>query len=85
MPIVGWLALRAKCAHCGKPIAVRYPLVELLTALLFFSVWRRFSEEWMLVLPYWIFMSLVIVATFIDFDHFIIPDEITHRQHGGGS
>ncbi len=31
----------------------------------------------MLVLPYWIFMALVIVATFIDFDQFIIPDEIT--------
>ncbi len=77
LPVVSWLALRAKCAYCGKPIAARYPLVELLTAILFFAVWRRFSDVWLLVFPYWIFVSLVIVATFIDFDHFIIPDEIT--------
>ena len=77
LPIVGWLWLRGRCAHCHKPIAVRYPLVELLTAALFFFVWYRFREEWILILPYWIFTALVIVATFIDFDHFIIPDEIT--------
>ena len=77
IPILGWLALRGRCAHCKAPIAVRYPLVELLTALLFFFVWHRFREEWMLVLPYWVFTALIIVATFIDFDHFIIPDEIT--------
>ena len=77
IPIFGWLWLRGRCAHCRQPIAVRYPLVELLTALLFYFVWSRFREEWILVLPYWIFTALVIVATFIDFDHFIIPDEIT--------
>ena len=77
IPIFGWLFLRGRCAHCKAPIAARYPLVELLTALLFFFVYYRFREEWMLVLPYWIFTGLVIVATFIDFDHFIIPDEIT--------
>ena len=77
IPIFGWLALRGRCAHCRAPIAARYPLVELLTAMLFFFVYYRFREEWMLVLPYWIFTGLVIVATFIDFDHFIIPDEIT--------
>lgn len=77
IPILGWLALRGRCAHCKAPIAVRYPLVELLTALLFYFVWQRFRAEWVLVLPFWIFTGLVIVATFIDFDHFIIPDEIT--------
>ena len=77
IPVFGWLFLRGRCAHCKAPIAARYPLVELLTALLFFFVYYRFREEWMLVLPYWIFTGLVIVATFIDFDHFIIPDEIT--------
>ena len=77
IPILGWLRLRGRCAHCREPIAVRYPFVELLTALLFFFVWWRFHEQWVLLLPYWIFTALVIVATFIDFDHFIIPDEIT--------
>ena len=84
LPIVSWAALRGRCGFCGKPIAVRYPLVELLTALLFFAVWRRFNDTWILAFPYWIFVALVIVATFIDFDHFIIPDEITLGCAGAG-
>ena len=77
LPVVSWLWLRGRCAHCRKSIAVRYPLVELLTAVLFFFVWHRFHATWPLLLPYWVFVSLLVVATFIDFDHFIIPDEIT--------
>ncbi len=77
IPILSWLALRGRCANCRQPIAARYPLVELLTAMLFFLVWERFKAEWILVVPYWIFVSLMIVATFIDFDWFMIPDEIT--------
>ena len=77
LPIISWLWLRGRCASCHKPIAVRYPLVELLTAALFLLIWWTFREQWHLLLPYWVFVSLLIVATFIDFDHFIIPDEIT--------
>ncbi len=77
LPVFSWLALRGRCAHCHGRIAVRYPLVELLTATLFFLVLRRFQAEWIVVGPYWIFVALVLVATFIDFDHFIIPHEIT--------
>lgn len=40
LPVVAWLLLRGKARCCGKPIAIRYPLVELLTALLFWAVWR---------------------------------------------
>ena len=77
LPIVGWLWLRGRCANCHQPISARYPAIELLTGLLFLAVWRHFQQEWILVLPGVIFVSLLIVATFIDFDHFIIPDEIT--------
>ena len=77
LPVVSWLWLRGRCAHCHQWIAARYPLVELLTAGLFFGVWWRFHEEWILLLPYWVFVALLVVATFIDFDHFIIPDEVT--------
>ena len=77
LPVVSWLALRGRCANCHQPISIRYPLVELLTALLFLAVWWRFRDAWVLLLPCWIFVSLLVVATFIDFDHFIIPDEIT--------
>jgi leader peptidase (prepilin peptidase)/N-methyltransferase len=82
LPLISWLALRGKCANCGAPIAFRYFGVELLTALLFLAVWLRYwagglTTSWALAFPYWIFVSLLVVATFIDFEHFIIPDEIT--------
>ncbi len=75
IPLLSWLMLRARCANCGAPIAFRYFGVELLTALLFLAVWKSFSPP--VAVAYFVFVSLVVVATFIDFEHFIIPDEIT--------
>ncbi len=79
IPLVSWLVLRGRCAKCGCKIPFRYFAVELLTATLFLAVWLKCwgSGEWILALPYWILVSLLIVATFIDFEHFIIPNEIT--------
>lgn len=75
LPLVSWLLLRGRCANCGSKIAFRYFAVELLTALLFLAVWKNFP--WQLAIAYWVFVSLLIVATFVDFEHFIIPDEVT--------
>lgn len=75
LPLVSWLALRGKCSGCGWRIPFRYFLVEALTAFLFAAVWERFGLP--LAVVYWVFVSLLVVATFIDFEHFIIPDEIT--------
>lgn len=75
LPLVSWVALRGKCASCGAPISPRYVLVELLTALIFLGAWLKFGLP--LAPAYWLFLALLICATFIDFDHYIIPDEIT--------
>ena len=75
IPLVSWLVLRGRCAHCGAAISFRYFGVEFITALLFFAIWRTFP--WQLAVSYWVFISLVIVATFVDFEHFIIPDQVT--------
>ena len=75
LPLLSWLFLRGRCASCGSRIAFRYFAVELLTALLFLAVWLNFPFE--IALCFWIFISLLLVGTFIDFEHFIIPDEIT--------
>ena len=89
LPLVSWLRLRGRCASCRQPIALRYPLVELLTGILFLLVWRWMNADPamstpLLAFPYWIFVSLLIVGTFIDFDHLIIPDEITWGMAGAG-
>ena len=75
IPLLSWFFLRGRCANCGNRIAFRYFAVELLTALLFLCVWKIFP--WQMAIAYWVFVSLLIAATFIDFEHFIIPDEIT--------
>src|SRR6185437_632748 len=78
IPLVTWLSLRGKCKNCGAPISPRYFLVELLTGVLFLACWNIFGHESVvLVLVYCLFLAGLIVATFIDFEHFIIPDEIT--------
>jgi len=79
IPLVSWLVLRGKCAECGGRIPFRYFFVELLTGLLFLAVFRQCAaaDQFAPLLPLWVFVSLMISATFIDFDHFIIPDEIT--------
>jgi leader peptidase (prepilin peptidase)/N-methyltransferase len=78
IPLVTWLYLRGKCRNCGAPISIRYFLVELLTAVTFLSCWLAFGRQSVaLVLVYALFLAGLIAATFIDFEHFIIPDEIT--------
>ncbi|MCB1230935.1 MAG: prepilin peptidase [Verrucomicrobiae bacterium] len=91
IPLFTWLMLRGKCKWCHTPISVRYFIVELLTALLFLAAWKAFfpadagadSDPLYLfrgfgvVLSIWILLALLVSATFIDFDHFIIPDSIT--------
>jgi leader peptidase (prepilin peptidase)/N-methyltransferase len=75
LPLLSWLLLRARCRHCGAVIHYRYFAVELLTASLFLALWMWFPP--LVAFAYWILASLLIVATFIDLEHYIIPDEIT--------
>ena len=83
IPLVTWLALRGRCKNCGAPISLRYFVVELLTGAAFLSCWLAFANaghplpSMPVALVYAIFLAGLIVATFIDFEHFIIPDEIT--------
>ncbi len=75
LPLLSWLALRGRCANCGAKISFRYFAVELVTALLFLAIWEMFP--WQVAIAYWIFVSFLIIGTFIDFEHFIIPDRVT--------
>lgn len=85
IPLITWLYLRGKCRNCGAPISVRYFLVELLTGLEFLACWLFFGHQSpALALIYGFFLAGLIVATFIDFEHFIIPDEITIGGIGVG-
>jgi leader peptidase (prepilin peptidase) / N-methyltransferase len=75
LPLISWLVLRGRCANCGAKISFRYFAVELVTALLFLAIWESFSSQ--IAIAYWVFVSFLIIGTFIDFEHFIIPDRVT--------
>ena len=81
IPIVSWLWLRGKCRQCAAPISPRYLGVELLTGLAFLASWLVFGEQTtpgvLLAVTWGFVLAGLIVATFIDLEHFIIPDQIT--------
>jgi len=83
IPLVTWLTLKGRCRNCGAPISPRYFVVEFLTGAAFLACWLKFGnpghplQSMPVALIYAVFLAGLIVATFIDFEHFIIPDEIT--------
>jgi len=81
IPVVSYLVLRGKCRECGSRISVRYPLVELFTAFSFWLAHRYFADEPLHLAMTLVFLCLLIALALIDFDHMILPDELTI---GGG-
>ena len=77
IPIVSWLILRGRCRHCGEPISRRYPLVELLVAVLFAAITAVNGYNWDLAWELPLAAVLVAVAA-IDLDHQIIPNKIVY-------
>jgi leader peptidase (prepilin peptidase) / N-methyltransferase len=75
IPLLSFLILRGKCHSCGAPFSIRYWLVELFTGALLVLVWWQFPIPE--AICYSVFTCGLIVASFIDFEHLIIPDEIT--------
>ena len=76
IPILSWLALRGKCANCKAPISPRYILIEALGGLLFLAAFREYGLT--IDTPVmWIWISLMIVGSMIDFDHKLLPDFVT--------
>lgn len=76
VPIVSWLVLRGRCASCNEPISPRYPLVELLTGMLWLAVAVRYGLTWA-GLAGIVLVSGLVVVTFVDLDHWEIPDEVS--------
>lgn len=76
IPVISWLFLRGKCAGCSTKISVRYPLVEITTAVLSAVLLVKFSWGWPL-LAMLVFTWLLITMSVIDIDHQILPDTLT--------
>ncbi len=76
IPLLSYVFLKGKCFTCGKTISFRYFFVELLTSLTFVGFYIHFHLS-LLLTAYLVMVCGFIVATFVDFEHRIIPDEIS--------
>lgn len=76
IPVLSWIALRGRCRHCRAPISLRYPMIEILTALLSAVVAWQFgptvNTAILLVLTWGL-----IALSFIDIDKMLLPDQLT--------
>ncbi|HVN96328.1 MAG TPA: prepilin peptidase [Syntrophorhabdaceae bacterium] len=73
IPLISYMLLRGRCRDCGAPISIRYVVVELITAVLFFMCFRRSGLTFEFFVEIF-FVALLIVVTFIDYEFQIIPD-----------
>jgi leader peptidase (prepilin peptidase)/N-methyltransferase len=76
IPFVSYLFLRGRCRFCKERISLRYLIVELLTALAFLTLYNHYGLKYEFFI-YAIFVSSLIIASFVDIKHRIIPDEIS--------
>ncbi len=85
IPILSWVFLRARCRDCGVGISPLYPMIELMTGLLFWLVFHRFvpgpdaldAAHLVAFAGMATFVSMMVGMTFIDLRHYIIPDEFS--------
>ena len=76
IPVFSYFWLKGRCRHCGAPISWRYPLVEIMSGFFALCVFRKFGLTFEGFF-YYAFISSLLVITFIDIDHQIIPNSIT--------
>lgn len=77
IPVLSYLALRAKCRNCKEHISFRYPAVELLTVALFVAV--AWHDGLSAALPFdFVFVSALLALVFIDAEHMLLPNVITY-------
>jgi len=76
IPMLSYFLLKGQCANCKAKFSIRYPFVEFLMATLWLVVFHLYGVSW-LTLEYFILVFGLVVGSFIDLDHMILPDEIT--------
>ncbi len=83
VPVLSWLLLRGRCAACRAPISIRYPAVEALTGTAALALWRAFGPTWAFAIAA-LFVLMLIVLFFTDYDHQLLPDVVTLPGFGVG-
>ena len=83
VPLLSWIILRGRCRDCGLRISLRYPAVELVTAILFVACYASFGFTW-LTLKSCVFCFLIVGLIFMDAETGLLPHEFTYSGIGLG-
>ena len=83
IPILSYVLLKGQCRHCHTAISLRYPLVELLTGLVFAICAWKFGATWT-ALAAMVFSAYLVAMIFIDADTQLLPDQLTLPLMWGG-
>ena len=75
IPVLSWLFLKGKCAFCHEPIAKQYPIVELITGILFAALYLKLGLVWYLPFVAFSFAALFALVM-IDFKYMAVPDNV---------
>lgn len=81
IPVLSFLLLKGRCRNCSKSISLRYPLIEIATALGFVGIWFLSLEPVFLIFLILIF-SLLVAIFVIDLEQKIVPDELVFAGFG---
>lgn len=76
VPVLSYAVLRGRCRHCGAAISLRYPVVEILTGILFFAYVLLFGPG-TVAMKYCLLGALLVALIFTDLESRILPDEFT--------
>ena len=76
IPVISWLVLRGKCAHCKMPVSARYPVIEAVTGMLTALIIFKLGANWAGIGGMLLLWSLI-ALTMIDYDTQLLPDQIT--------
>ena len=85
IPIFSYFFLRGKCRECKSKISIEYPIVELITGIVFLMIYSRFRNETITTQAIFLFFALLLVIlSVIDFHHRIIPDVLSYLMMAAG-
>lgn len=78
IPVLGWLRLGGRCAHCRTPISARYPIIEAITGAIFLTVFYLNGETWSIALvSQWVMLAWLLSLAMIDLDTMTLPNPLT--------
>ena len=77
IPLLSFLLLRGKCRYCKEKISLRYPILELSTAMFFVIIFRNFYPDFVQIVTFFIFYFITASVIVIDLEEGIIPDELS--------